>query len=317
MISYLIKRLILIIPTFIFITLIVFLSIRLVPGSVIDLIEADMAGVGDIDREKIRQIMGLDVPAHIQYVRWLGNIVLHGDFGDSIWKGVPVVEEMKARLPVSIELGILGIIVGLTIAVPIGVYSAVRQDTVGDYVTRSFAILCIAIPNFWLGTMIMVYPSIWWDWTPPLEYIPFFENPGKNLLQFIVPAITLGAALAGITMRMTRTMMLEVLRQDYIRTAWSKGLKERIIIMRHAMKNAMIPVVTFVGLFLPVLIGGTVIIEKIFALPGMGRLVLEAISRRDYGIVSGVMFFMAITILLINLLVDLTYAYLDPRIRYK
>jgi len=207
--------------------------------------------------------------------------------------------------------------VALIIAFPIGIYSAIRQDTWGDYIGRTFAILCIAVPGFWLGTLIIVFPSIWWGWSPSISLIRFPEDPMGNLVQFIVPAIVLGMALSGVTMRMTRTMMLEVLRQDYIRTAWSKGLKERVVVIRHALKNALIPVVTLVGLQLPILVGGTVIIEQIFSLPGMGRLIVEATFDRDYPMITGVMLFFAIAVMLINLFVDLTYAYFDPRVHYR
>lgn len=313
---YTIRRLLLIIPSFLVITLIVFMSVRFIPGSIVDTIEAGLAGVGGIDREKVEHTLGLDAPVHIQYGRWLGG-VFRGDLGTSLQKGTPVTQEVIQRLPVSVELGVFGILIGLIISIPIGVYSAVRQDTVGDYIGRSFAIFCMAVPGFWLGTLVMVYPSIWWGWTPALEYIPFTEDPGGNLLQFLIPAVVLGMALSGVTMRMTRTMMLEVLKQDYIRTAWAKGLRERIVVMRHALKNALIPIVTIVGLFVPVIIGGTVIIEQIFVLPGVGRLVLESIQMRDYSLVSGAMFFIAIFILVVNLLVDLTYTYLDPRVHYQ
>jgi len=218
---------------------------------------------------------------------------------------------------VTVELGAMALVLGLLISVPLGVYSAIRQDSWGDYVGRSIAIGLIAIPGFWIGTMIMVFPSIWWQWTPPLEYIHFTEDPLGNLRMMVIPAVVLGTHMSGATMRMTRTMMLEVLRQDYIRTAWSKGLKERLVIIRHALKNAFIPVVTIVGLQLPIMIGGTVIIEQIFCLPGMGRFMLEAINQRDYTIVSGVNLLIVAFVLVNNLMVDLTYGYLDPRIRYK
>ncbi|MBI2830131.1 MAG: ABC transporter permease, partial [Chloroflexi bacterium] len=191
-----------------------------------------------------------------------------------------------------------------------------RQDTWGDYTGRTFAILNLSLPTFWTGTMVVIYPSIWWGWSPPIEFIPFFSDPLANLAQFIIPAFIMGMYTSGIEMRMTRTMMLEVLRQDYIRTAWAKGLNERVIIFRHAMKNAMIPVVTLIGLSLPGLIAGAVVIETIFSLPGMGRMMVEALNRRDYTIVSGVNFVVASAVLVINLGIDLTYAYLDPRVRY-
>jgi peptide/nickel transport system permease protein len=197
------------------------------------------------------------------------------------------------------------------------VYSAVRQDTAGDYVTRSFSILMLAVPGFWMGTLVMVFPSIWWGWSPQLQYVSFHHDPWKNLAQMIVPAIILGTSLSAVTMRLTRTMMLEVLRQDYIRTAVAKGLGERPVVMRHALRNALIPVVTLIGLQAPLLIGGAVIMEQIFVIPGMGLLLLEAVGQRDYPIITGVFLVLGVSVMVINLLVDLSYGTLDPRVRYK
>jgi len=205
----------------------------------------------------------------------------------------------------------------LLIALPVGVFSAIRQDTALDYAGRTFAILGLSIPNFWIATMVMVYPSIWWGWTPSIEYIPFMENPAGNLFQFLIPAIILGTSMSAGIMRMTRTMMLEVMRQDFIRTAWSKGLPERVIVMRHAVKNAMIPIITIVGPMILLLIGGSVIMEQIFCLPGLGRLFLDALNSRDYPMISAMNTITATAVLFVILLVDLTYAYLDPRIAYK
>jgi len=258
----------------------------------------------------------MDQPIHVQYVRWMGNIILHGDFGKSLWESNTVVEAIGSRLPISIELGILGLIIALIIAIPVGIWSAIRSDTATDYAFRSMAILFISVPGFWLGTMVMVYPSIWWQWSPPMEYIKFGEDPMGNLGMNLIPAILLGMALSGTTMRMTRTMVLEVLRQDYIRTAWAKGLRERVVILRHALKNALIPVITIVGMQLPILIGGTVIIEQIFNMPGIGRLTISAIGRRDYPVISGVNLMIASFVLFSNMLIDMTYAYLDPRVKY-
>ncbi|MBA7703346.1 Dipeptide transport system permease protein DppB [subsurface metagenome] len=234
-----------------------------------------------------------------------------------MWKGTPVTEEIATRWPVTLELGFLALIIAQLIALPIGIFSALRQDTWGDYIGRSFAIFCIAIPGFWLATMIIVFPSIWWGYSPPIIPISFTEDPIGNLKMFIIPAIVLGMVMSGGTMRMTRTMMLEVLRQDYIRTAWAKGLRERVVVIRHALKNALIPVVTIIGVQVPVLIGGTVIIEEIFCLSGMGRLFINAITGRDYTMLSGVMLLFGVGIVFINLMVDLTYGFLDPRIRYR
>ena len=209
----------------------------------------------------------------------------------------------------------MAIVVGLVIALPVGIYSAIRQDTAADYAGRSAAIIGLATPNFWLGTMVMLYPALWWGWSPPMELIPFTEDPLGNLGILIIPSLILGTASAAATMRMTRTMMLEVLRQDYIRTAWSKGLKERVVIIRHTIKNALIPVVTLIGLQLPILVGGAVIMENIFNLPGIGRLLLVALEDRDYPVVSGVNLVFATMVLGVNLTIDVIYTYLDPRLR--
>ena len=315
--AYIIRRLLLVIPTVFLASLIIFFMIRLIPGSIVDLITQHASIVSPATRHQIEHELGLDVPAHIQYVRWMGNIIMHGDLGVSLLTKAPVTEEILDRVPVTLELALLALIVAQLIALPIGVYSALRQDTWGDYIGRSFAILCIAVPGFWLGTLIMVFPSIWWGYSPSIMIIPFFKDPLGNLQMFIVPAIVLGMAISGATMRLTRTMMLEVLRQDYIRTAWAKGLRERVVVLRHALKNALIPVVTMVGIQVPILIGGAVIIEQIFCLPGLGRLLVDSTTRRDYIMISGIMLFFAGGLVLINLIVDLTYSFLDPRIRYR
>jgi peptide/nickel transport system permease protein len=313
---FLIRRLLLIIPTLLLVTIIVFLLIRLIPGSIIDLMATQSIGDSALNVQLVKEKLGLDVPVYTQYARWIGG-VFQGDLGKSLWTNRPVTQILAERLPVSLELGIMAIIIGLVIALPIGIYSAIRQDTAGDYIGRSFAILCIALPSFWLGTIVVVLPSVWWGWSPSLNYVSFTQKPLENLELFIIPAVIMGMTMSGTTMRMTRTMMLEVLRQDYIRTAWSKGLGERTVVIRHAMKNALIPVVTIIGLQLPVLIGGSVVLEQIFALPGIGRLLIESISKRDYTIVSGINLYMAAFVLIINLVVDMTYAYLDPRVHYR
>ena len=211
----------------------------------------------------------------------------------------------------------MALIIGVLISIPIGVYAAIRQDSIPDYILRSAAILLISVPAFWIGTMIMIYPSIWWGWSPPMELIPFAKDPLGNLGMFLLPALVLGTGMTGSSMRMTRTMMLEVLRQDYTRTAWAKGLTERVIVIRHALKNALIPVITIIGMQLPILVGGSVIIEQIFVLPGIGRLLLDALSQRDYPIVSGITLVLATFVVFVNLAVDLTYGWLDPRIHYQ
>jgi peptide/nickel transport system permease protein len=315
--TYIVRRLLLLIPTLLLVTVIIFCAVRFIPGSVIELMAAETGEAEDPEAsiELIKHQLGLDVPIYVQYGRWLSGI-FKGDLGKSLWTGRSVTEELGGKLPVSIELGIIAIITGLLIALPIGIFSALRQDTFGDYLGRTIAILCISVPAFWLATLIIVYPSVWFGWTPSMEYIPFFTNPLGNLAQFIIPAILMGMVMSGTTMRMTRTMMLEVLRQDYIRTAWSKGLREGVIVSRHALKNALIPVITIVGLQIPILVGGAVIIETIFGLPGIGRYFVDALFRRDYPVISSINLIVAGVVMLCNLGVDIVYAYLDPRVQY-
>ena len=325
--AYIIRRLLLIIPTIFVASLIVFFLIRFIPGDIVTRMVAQHRGVWkDADSAAVRSRLGMDVPIPLQYGRWLGVIrdhhgsfsgLLQGSLGLSLWRQEPVTGIVLNRLPVTLELAFFSMTIAVLIALPIGIYSAIRQDTMGDYIARSFGILALSIPGFWLGTLVVVLPSIWWGWSPSLELIRFMDDPLGNLEQYLVPALVLGMIMAGIIMRMMRTMMLEVLRQDYIRTAWSKGLKERVVILRHALRNALIPVITVIGFMIPWVIGGAVVTETIFGLPGLGHLLLLAINDRDYTIVSGVTMFLAGIIVLANLVIDLSYSFLDPRIRYK
>ncbi|MGY8525367.1 ABC transporter permease [Paracidovorax citrulli] len=316
--AYLVRRLLALLPTLLFASIIVFSIVRLVPGDVVDL----MLSQNDISadartREELLAILGLDQPIWRQYLHWAGNIVLHGDLGVSLWQQEPVLRMVMERIPVTLSLGVIALVVALSVALPIGVLSAIRQDSAADYLARSFSILMLAVPSFWLGTMVMVFPSVWWGWSPEVRFVPFRDDPVQHVRQMLVPAIVLGMSLSAITMRMTRTMMLEVLRQDYIRTAWAKGLSERMVILRHALRNALIPVVTLIGLQAPLLIGGAVIIEQIFALPGMGLLLLDAVHQRDYPIITGVFLVVGVAVMLINLLVDLSYGLFDPKVRHR
>ncbi|MCY4484193.1 MAG: ABC transporter permease [Spirochaetaceae bacterium] len=319
--AYIIRRLLLIIPTLFILTILVFLSVRFIPGDIVDLIEGSMeymsAGMEEIDREAVERMLGLDVPVWMQYGRWMGDILLHGTLGESMLGGSTIEKEILDRLPTTIQLGLMALGIALVIALPVGIYSATRHDTFADYVGRSVAIIGLSTPNFWLGIMVMIFPAIWWGWSPSMKLIPFTEDPLGNIGMFLIPSVILGTALSAGTMRMTRTMMLEVLRQDYIRTAWSKGLKERAVIVRHAIKNAIIPVVTLVGMQLPLLVSGSVIMENIFNLPGLGRLMLDALSQRDYPMVSGINLFFGVVVIGANLAIDLVYHYLDPRVRYE
>jgi peptide/nickel transport system permease protein len=331
--AYLIRRLLLIIPTLFILSILVFLSVRFIPGDIIDVMMGQMEHYyGEVDREAFERMLGLDVPVHVQYGRWIGalptpdpitkeshfNGILQGTLGESLHGGVMTIEEaIIAKLPVTIELGVLAIVIGLVIALPVGIYSAIRQDTTTDYVGRTAAVIGLATPNFWLAIMVTLYPAIWWGWSPSVEYIPLVEDPLGNLGMLIIPAVILGTAMSAATMRMTRTMMLEVLRQDYIRTAWSKGLNERVVVLRHVLKNALIPVVTMIGMQLPLLVGGSVIMENIFNLPGIGRMFLDSLEGRDYPVIQGVNLFFATVVVGINLIIDLIYAFLDPRVQYK
>ena len=312
-----IRRVFLVIPTLLILSVLVFGVIRIIPGSIIDLMVTQDAVLKEMDREAIERALGLDQPIHVQYGVWLRDIITKGDLGKSLWRKTSVTGDIITRLPITFELGLMAIIIALVIAFPVGIWSAIRQDTAGDYIGRTFAIAGLAIPNFWIATLVMVFPALWWNWSPPVQYIPFKEDAGANLIQFVVPAIIMGTSMSATTMRMIRTMMLEVLRQDYIRTAWAKGLKERVVVMRHALKNALIPVVTIIGFLIPVMIGGSVIMEQIFTLPGIGRLMVTATFDRDYPVIIGVTMFISVAILIVNLLVDISYAYLDPRIQYR
>lgn len=314
--AYIARRLIALLPTLFFASLIVFVSMRLIPGDVIDLMLAQNDIATGEDRARIESALGLDQPLFVQYGKWVGG-VLQGDLGRSLWQNTPVTEQLAATLPITFELGFLALLIALSVAIPIGVYSAMRQDTAGDYTARSFSLLMLAIPSFWLGTLVMVFPSVWWRWSPPLEYVPFFDDPLANLSHMLIPAILLGLAMSAVTMRMIRTMMLEVFRQDYIRTARAKGLGERMMIFRHALRNGLIPVVTLIGLQVPLLIGGAVILEQIFVVPGMGLLLLEAVFQRDYPVISGIFLVVGVGVLLINLLIDLSYGFLDPKVRHQ
>jgi peptide/nickel transport system permease protein len=303
-------------------TLAVFFMVRLIPGDMVTMMVSQQqfaqgsTSKPTLDVNAIRKQLGLDKPIYVQYFVYLWGIVSRGDFGHSLWDNTTLLQMLRLKLPVTIELSLLSLIIGLGLSIPLGIYSAIRQDTIGDYIGRTLSILALAIPSFWLATLVVIYPSIWWGWAPPIQYIPLTQNFWGNLEQFIIPAFIMGLTTAGGTMRITRTMMLEVLRQDYVRTAWSKGLRERAIVLRHAVRNTLIPVITIVGGIIPSLFGGAVIMEQIFALPGMGRYLLEAISNRDYLIVSGQNLIFASFAMIFIVLTDLAYAYVDPRIRY-
>lgn len=311
---YILKRLLLMIPTLLLVSAIVFSLTRLIPGDIVVLMFEEKAYAQDL--ESLRAKLGLNRSLPVQYMTWLGSVV-QGDLGESLWTKRPVLEEVARRLPISLKLGAMAIFVALCLALPVGIVAAIRQDTMADYTVRSMAIMGLSIPSFWKATLVIVLPSIWFGWAPPLQFTPFAEDPWQHFSQFIIPAIILGIASGASIMRLTRALMLEVLRQDYIRTAWSKGLRERRVVLKHALKNAVIPVITIIGIQVAQIAGGTVIMETIFGIPGMGRFLVDAINQRDYPVVQGVNLLLASIIVGVNLVVDVTYAYLDPRIRYQ
>jgi peptide/nickel transport system permease protein len=311
---YLLRRLALAIPTLFLVSVLVFALMRLMPGDVATRMVEGHAYAPTL--AALRHDLGLDRPVHAQYLEWIGGIVTRGDFGRSYWTRQPILDEFMRRFPVTLELAFLTIVVSVVLGVLVGIVSAVRQDSVSDYVGRILAILALSIPYFGLAVLVVVLPSIWFKWTPVWSYVPFTTDPLENLKIMLVPAVVFGVTRAGPVMRIMRSALLEVLRQDYIRTAWSKGLAERPIILRHALKNAMIPVISLIGLQMPLYIGGSVIIESIFRLPGVGLFFFEALTRLDYPVVQSVNLIIAALVVGLNLLIDLSYAFLDPRIRY-
>jgi peptide/nickel transport system permease protein len=313
--QYVLRRLALAVPTLILVSVIVFSIMRLMPGDVVIRMVEGHAYAPTVDA--LRKELGLDRPAYVQYVEWVGGILLRGDFGNSYWTRQPIWDEFIARFPVTLELAALTILSSVIIGILVGIVSAVRQDSVSDYVGRIFAIMALSVPYFGLAVLVVVLPSIYFKWTPVYTYVSFWTDPAQNLKIMLVPALVFGVTRAGPIMRIMRSALLEVLRQDYIRTAWSKGLPERAIVLRHALKNALIPVVSLVGLQTPLYIGGSVIIEAIFRLPGVGLFFFEALTRLDYPVVQSVNLIVAAMVVGLNLLIDLSYAFLDPRIRYR
>ena len=315
--TYLAKRLLLIVPTLLGVASLVFVIMRVIPGDVALLILGGDSG--QIDRAQLAAMhhrLGLDQPLLVQFGTWLWA-VLHFDFGVSLWTGRPVVEELLVRLPLSLELAILATIVAVVLAIPFGMLAAVRQDSWLDYVIRVISIGGLAIPSFWAGILVILFLVIYFGWGPPLEFTPPWVDPWANFQQMVWPVVTVGYRYAAVTTRMTRSTLLEVMREDYIRTAWAKGLRERVVVVRHALKNAMLPVITLIGTEFAFLIGGLVVTETVFTLNGVGRFVVDAVAHRDYPVVQALVFVIAFGFVIVNLLIDMTYAWFDPRIRYR
>ena len=314
---YLAKRLLLIVPTLLGVASLVFVIMRVIPGDVALLILGGDSG--HIDRAQLAAMhrqLGLDQPLVVQFGTWLWG-VLRFDFGTSLWTGRPVVEELLIRLPLSLELAVMATMVSVLLAIPFGMLAAVRQDTWLDYLIRVISIGGLAVPSFWVGILVILFLVIQFGWGPPLEYTPPWVDPWANFQQMVWPVVTVGYRYAAVTTRMTRSTLLDVLREDYIRTAWAKGLRERVIVIRHALKNAMLPVITLIGTEFAFLIGGLVVTETVFTLNGVGRFVVDAVAHRDYPVVQALVFVIALGFVIVNLLIDLTYALFDPRIRYQ
>jgi peptide/nickel transport system permease protein len=309
---YLVSRVAVMLPAVVLVSVFVFVLIRAIPGDTVTLMLADSKD--DNEAQQLREKLGLDKPLAVQYGIWARN-ALRGDLGRSLWTKNPVTEEIARALPVTVELSILAMVIAILLALPAGLLSAFAQNRLADYAVRSVSIAGLSIPAFWLGTLYIMLPAIWFRWTPPTDYVPFVENPVANLKQFILPALAVGYYLSAVTMRMLRSQTLEVLRQDFIRTARAKGLDERDVMTRHALRNALIPAISVIGTQTGVLLGGVVIIEQIFLLPGLGRLTLWAIQVRDYPQLQANLLIVVLMTMLVNLATDLSYGWLDPRIR--
>ncbi len=314
--QYVLRRLLLMIPTVFLALVIVFGMIRLIPGDALVMLLSEQKITETQSLDELRAKLGFDQPLHMQFLHYLRKVAAES-WGESFFTKHPVLPQLLSRLPITLEIALIAIVVSVALSIPIGVISALRQDSWTDYLLRVFAIGGVSIPDFWIATLFIVFPAIWFYYSPPIFWVTWQEDPFGHLQIVLPPALILGVRLSAYVMRMTRSVMLEVLRQDYIRTAWAKGLRERVVVYRHAVKNALIPIVTMLGLQITFLMGGTVVMEQIFNIPGMGRFLLDAVRFRDYEVVQGVNLFLASFIVVMNFLIDLSYAYLDPRIRYS
>jgi peptide/nickel transport system permease protein len=317
MFTYILRRVLLMFPTLLGSVTLIFLVMRLLPGDVaLYILGSDESA--EVNREALTQIrreLGLDQSLPVQYVQWLWGVA-RLDFGNSYWTKQPVIEELAQRYPMTANLALLSLLLSTAIAVPVGVLSAVKQDTVADYAARIFVITGLSLPNFWLAILVILGLVHYFKWLPPLDYAPFWADPWLNFKQLVFPAVVTGYRLSAIGARMTRSSVLEVLRDDYVRTARAKGLGERVVVVKHALKNALLPVITITSVELLVLFGGLVVVETVFTIPGIGRFLVDAIIHRDYPSIQALVFVFSLFVVVVNLLVDITYAILDPRIRY-
>ena len=318
MYKYTARRVLLAIPTLVVASLVVFGVLRLIPGDVANLILGgnEAVSVNLISLEVIREELGLNDPLPVQYLKWMWDIV-RGNLGDSLISGRSVGGDILYRLPLTLQITLMAFAIGIFLGIPIGIISAIKQNSWTDYMLRFWSIFFLAAPSFWVGLLILLVAVRVFHWSPPMGYNAIWDNPKDNLLQLTWPAMIIGVNMMAFIARMTRSTMLEVIREDYIRTARAKGLGERVVIYRHALKNALIPVVTVAGYYIGYLLGGTVVLELVFSIPGVGLYFLEAIEQRDYTVIQSVVFFLTTVFILLNLLVDLLYGWLDPRVSYS
>ena len=313
--SYIVHRLAIALVTLLGMSIVVFGLMRLAPGNIVDIIFESAGYVNPADKKLLEKELGIDKPIVVQYLDWMGSI-LRGDLGKSYRYELPAWEIIKPRIPITVELAVLSLVISVLLGIPTGVISAVRQDTRIDYILRVFSLAGLSMPSFWLGMVIILALVAWVGWIPPMVYVRPGEDLKIHLVQFLLPALAVGYRSSALLMRITRSSVLEVMREDYIRTAWAKGLREAAVIWRHALKNALRPVVTVIGIEFAFLIGGPVVTETVFNLPGVARYLVEAILWRDYPVVQNLVMFIAVVVILTNLCVDMLYGWLDPRVRY-
>jgi peptide/nickel transport system permease protein len=315
--KYILKRVLFLIPALFLVCVVVFVLMRMMPGDAVDAIVTRLTQSGfPVDAEAVRHSLGMDKPAFVQFFIWMGD-VLRGDLGESLFQHESVWAVIARQLPVSLELGMISLALSIAISIPLGLFCAAKQDTIGDYGVRIISIILMSVPMFWVATLVLFYSAEWWGYSPPIIYVDFFENPIGNLQMVFVPALLGAMAQAGMQLRFVRTMVLDTMRLDYIRTAFSKGVRERNVMFRHAFRNAMIPVITMIGGSVAALVGGNVILENIFNIPGIGQQLVTALGQRDYPIVQGCVLIMALFVMIMNLLTDIAYKWIDPRVTFE
>ena len=312
--KYVVKRVLLLIPTMLLVCVIVFALMRMIPGDAVDMVVYNYSQNGQvISRAEAEARLGLDKPAVLQFFSWMGQL-LRGDLGDCLFRGDSVWDVIRIQLPISLELALLTFLFSLVIAIPLGLYCAAHPDTVADTVIRTLAVVLASMPVFWIGTMVLVYPAVWWGFSIPLTYVSITENFAQNMRMFLVPSLVAAVTSAGHNIRAVRTMTLEVMRQDYVRTGWAKGARESRVMFFHAFRNALIPIVTLFGGSIAGLVGGSVVIENMFNIPGIGQQVVTALNNRDYPLAQGCTVVFAVFVMLVNLVVDIAYKWCDPRV---